>query len=197
MSNITKKIVFVTGNPKKLEETLAILGNTFPIESKKVDLPELQGDSPGDISREKCRIAAKEVNGPVLIEDTCLCFNAMKGLPGPYIKWFLDRLQPEGLHKMLEPWEDKSAYALCNFAYSEGPDHEPIVFEGRTEGIIVSPRGPRNFGWDPVFQPDGFEQTYAEMDKSIKHTISHRTRSLAKVKEFLRSKGYEQTPSSN
>ncbi|EAL64198.1 hypothetical protein ACTFIW_012852 [Dictyostelium discoideum] len=188
--SISKKIVFVTGNAKKLEEALQILGTSFPIESKKVDLPELQGD-PIDISIEKCKIAAREVGGPVLVEDTCLCFNALKGLPGPYVKWFLDKLEPEGLYKLLDAWEDKSAYALCNFAFSEGPDSEPIVFAGKTDGIIVQPRGPRNFGWDPVFQPDGYKETYAEMDKSIKNTISHRTRSLQKVKEFLKSKGYE------
>ncbi|EGC28344.1 hypothetical protein DICPUDRAFT_160300, partial [Dictyostelium purpureum] len=132
----------------------------------------------------------KKVDGPVLVEDTCLCFNALKGLPGPYVKWFLDKLQPEGLYQLLEGWTDKSGYALCNFAFCEGPGHEPIVFEGITKGVIVPPRGPRNFGWDPVFQPDGFAETYAEMDKSIKNTISHRTRSLEKVKEYLKSRNY-------
>eukprot|EP01132_Coremiostelium_polycephalum_P004040 gene4040-5057_t len=189
MGSISKKIVFVTGNAKKLEEAIAILGSSLPIESRKIDLPELQGD-PIEISKEKCRIAAKEINGPVLIEDTCLCYNALKGLPGPYIKWFLDSIKPEGLYTLLAGFEDKSAYALCNFAYSEGPGFEPIVFEGRTNGKIVPPRGPRDFGWDPVFQPDGFEQTYAEMDKSLKNTISHRTRSLQLVKQFLNEKGY-------
>jgi inosine/xanthosine triphosphate pyrophosphatase family protein len=71
-------------------------------------------------------------------------------------------------------FEDKSAYAQCIFAYSPGPDAEPITFVGRTEGRIVPARGPADFGWDPVFQPDGFEWTYAEMDKDVKNTISHR-----------------------
>jgi inosine triphosphate pyrophosphatase len=55
-----------------------------------------------------------------------------------------------------------------------GPDAEPITFVGRTEGAIVPARGPADFGWDPVFQPDGFQETYAEMNKDIKNTISHR-----------------------
>lgn len=60
------------------------------------------------------------------------------------------------------------------------------VFEGRTEGTIVNPpRGPRNFGWDPIFQPDGYTQTYAELDSSIKNTISHRGRALNKLKEYF------------
>ena len=110
--------------------------------------------------------------------------------PGPYIKWFLKELKPEGLHKLLTAWEDKSAYAMCMFGYSDGTladDGKPnvIVFEGKTPGRIVEPRGPRDFGWDPCFQPDGFDQTYAEQDKEIKNTISHRFRALEKLKEHF------------
>ncbi|KYQ89690.1 inosine triphosphate pyrophosphatase [Tieghemostelium lacteum] len=184
---MSKAVVFVTGNAKKLEEVLQIIGKAIPLESRKIDLPELQGD-PIEISKEKCKLAAKEVNGPVLCEDTCLCFNGLEGLPGPYIKWFLEKLKPEGLYKLLDGFPDKTGYALCNFAYCEGPGHEPIVFVGRTDGTIVPPRGPRDFGWDPVFQPDGFDKTYAELDKSIKNQISHRTKSLEKVKEFFSQK---------
>ncbi len=74
-----------------------------------------------------------------------LCFNALHGLPGPYIKWFLDKMKPEGLHQMLSGFADKSAYALCIFAYGE-PGGEVRLFTGRTEGRIVEPRGPRDFG---------------------------------------------------
>lgn len=63
--------------------------------SQKIDLPEYQGEA-GEISRAKCREAAKYVKGPVMVEDTCLCFNALGGMPGPYIKWFLDKIKPEG-----------------------------------------------------------------------------------------------------
>ncbi|VFQ63267.1 unnamed protein product [Cuscuta campestris] len=81
---LLRPMTFVTGNAKKLEEVRAILGASIPFQSLKLDLPELQGE-PEEISKEKARIAAKEVNGPVLVEDTCLCFNALKGLPGPYM----------------------------------------------------------------------------------------------------------------
>ena len=86
-SFLSTRITFVTGNKKKLEEVISILGEGFPFEvsSLKVDLPELQG-APEDVSREKCRLAAIEVNGPVMTEDTSLCFNALGGLPGVYIK---------------------------------------------------------------------------------------------------------------
>lgn len=72
----------------------------YQLTSAKVDLPEYQGEME-DISREKCRIAVNQIKGPVLVEDTCLCFDALGGLPGPYIKWFLEKLKPEGLYKML------------------------------------------------------------------------------------------------
>ncbi|AQL02123.1 Inosine triphosphate pyrophosphatase [Zea mays] len=131
-----------------------------------------------------------QVNGPVLVEDTCLCFNALKGLPGPYIKWFLEKIGHEGLNNLLKAYEDKSAFAMCIFSLALGPGEEPITFVGKTAGKIVSARGPNDFGWDPVFQPDGFEQTYAEMPKSVKNEISHRGKALALVKEHFASASY-------
>jgi len=149
-----------------------------------VDLPELQGE-PYDITIAKCKIAAKEVKGPVLVEDTSLCFNALKGLPGPYIKWFLDKTGLEGLNNMLAAYDDKSAYAQCIFGFCEGPGHEPIAFGGICPGRIVPARGPSDFGWDPIFQPDDFTQTFAEMPKTTKNQISHRYKALDKLKEYL------------
>ncbi|KAL1932801.1 hypothetical protein VTP01DRAFT_8479 [Rhizomucor pusillus] len=181
------KLAFVTGNKNKLAEVQAILAGTINVESHKIDLPELQGTTQ-DIAKQKCRQAAEILNGPCITEDTCLCFDAMNGLPGPYIKWFLESLGHDGLNKMLAGFNNNSAYALCTFAYCEGPGHEPIIFEGKTPGKIVPARGPANFGWDPIFQPDGFEETYAEMSKDVKNTISHRFRALEKLKAYLQSK---------
>ncbi|KAM7046796.1 inosine triphosphate pyrophosphatase isoform 1-T1 [Acridotheres tristis] len=208
-----RSVVFVTGNAKKLEEVRAagrgtqrvclypslrfhpllsaqvtqILGDSSPytLVAKKIDLPEYQGE-PDEISVQKCREAARQVQGPVIVEDTCLCFNALGGLPGPYIKWFLEKLKPEGLHKLLAGFEDKSAYALCTFAFSSGNPEEPVrLFKGQTHGMIVEPRGPRDFGWDPCFQPDGYNQTYAEMPKAVKNSISHRYRALSELSAFF------------
>ncbi|XP_013111006.1 inosine triphosphate pyrophosphatase [Stomoxys calcitrans] len=183
---MSRPITFVTGNAKKLEELVAILGPNFPrqVISKKIDLPELQGEI-DDIAIKKCKEAARQVDGPVLVEDTCLCFNALQNLPGPYIKWFLEKLQPEGLHKLLTGWEDKSAKAVCTLAFSEGKDNDPILFQGITEGIIVEPRGPRDFGWDPIFQPIGYKLTYAEMPKEEKNKISHRFRALDALQQHF------------
>lgn len=209
---MSKPITFITGNAKKLEEVIAILGANFPRElvSFKLDLPEVQGEL-NDVSIHKCKEAAKHVKGPVLVEDTSLCFSALKGLPGknlsielfpiattifnkclylkfrigPYIKWFLDKLGPEGLHQLLSGWEDKSATAVCTFAYSSGESEEVILFQGKTEGDIVSPRGPRDFGWDPCFQPKGYDKTYAELPKTVKNEISHRYKALSLLREHF------------
>ncbi|KAL1917761.1 uncharacterized protein VTP21DRAFT_3595 [Calcarisporiella thermophila] len=182
-----KKLVFVTGNKNKLAEVQAILGDALELIPHKLDLEEIQGTSQ-QVSADKCRRAAEELKCAVITEDTCLCFNALNGLPGPYIKWFMAGLGHDGLNRLLAGFEDKSGYALCTFAYSEGPGSEPILFEGRTDGTIVPPRGSAVFGWDPIFQPEGFTQTYAEMPKDLKNTISHRYRALDKLRTFLLSK---------
>lgn len=152
-------------------------------------VPEYQGE-PEDISKQKAILASQQINGAVLVEDTSLCFNALQGLPGPYIKWFLDKLGHDGLNKLLTPYDDKTAYAQCVFAFCAGPSHEPVTFVGRCPGRIVPARGPNTFGWDPIFQPDKEQgqpgdQTFAEMDKVTKNRISHRSRSLELVKEFF------------
>lgn len=83
-------------------------------------------------------------------------------------KWFFESLGHDGLNKLLVGFEDKSAESVCTFAYSEGPGHEPIIFQGRTDvricflikqyianesqGKIVPARGPIAFGWDPIFE---------------------------------------------
>ncbi|CAK8674914.1 unnamed protein product [Clavelina lepadiformis] len=180
-------INFVTGNKNKLKEVVAFLkGNeAFEVKSVALDLPEYQGE-PDDVSIAKCKEAVRRLEGPVLIEDTCLCFNAMKGLPGPYIKWFLQKLGPEGIYKMLDGWDDKSGYALCTFAFcSATTNNDVMLFRGKCEGMIVPPRGPRNFGWDPCFQPHGYEQTYAEMTPELKNSISHRGRALSALADFF------------
>nr|XP_003225496.1 PREDICTED: inosine triphosphate pyrophosphatase isoform X1 [Anolis carolinensis] len=187
MAAAGRTVVLVTGNAKKLEEVIQILGDSFPCKlvAKKIDLPEYQGE-PDDISIQKCQEAAKQIQGPVIVEDTCLCFNALGGLPGPYIKWFLEKLKPEGLYKLLAGFEDKSAYALCTFAFSTGnPKDKVKLFKGQTHGHIVDPRGPRDFGWDPCFQPEGYDKTYAELPKSVKNSISHRYKALKELSTYF------------
>ncbi|EHK50506.1 hypothetical protein TRIATDRAFT_296935 [Trichoderma atroviride IMI 206040] len=184
-------IHFITGNANKLREVKAILEPSIEIRSQSLDLEEIQGTIE-EVANSKCRRAADLVNGPVLVEDTALCFNALKGLPGPYIKWFLDSLGHQGLNNLLAAYEDKSAEAVCTFAYSPGPGRDPIIFQGRTPGRIVPARGPSNFGWDPVFEFEG--KTYAEMESAEKNKISHRGRALKKLQAWFEAQ--QETPSS-
>lgn len=184
------EITFVTGNKKKAEEVGRILGSgktesNFVITNHKIDLPELQGE-PVEIAIEKCRLAAKEVGGVVITEDTSLCFNALSGLPGVYIKWFLEKCGHCGLNDMLVGFADKSAYAQTVVALSLGPGEEVLTFVGTTNGTIVPPRGSLDFGWDPIFEPkEGNGLTYAEMSKDGKDSISHRARAFKKLKHYL------------
>ncbi|MCJ1256601.1 nucleoside triphosphate pyrophosphohydrolase ham1 [Lignoscripta atroalba] len=179
-----KQLHFITGNKDKAAEVEAILGDTVGVSSTSLDLTEIQGTIE-EISSDKCRRAATAVNGPVLVEDTCLCFNALNELPGPYVKWFLKAIGLEGLNSLLLAYEDKSAQAVCTFAFADGPGHEPVLFEGRTTGKIVPARGPTHFGWDPIFEYEG--KTYAEMDGAEKNKVSHRYKALEKLKTWLQA----------
>jgi inosine triphosphate pyrophosphatase len=79
-------------------------------------VPEYQGDSEF-IAKEKVKFAYQKAQKAVIVEDTALCFNAYHELPGPYVKWFLKAIGPEGLAKMVEPYEDKTGFAMCTIAY--------------------------------------------------------------------------------
>ena len=183
-------ITFVTSNANKLAEVQRALSigpsQPFSLIRGDVDLPELQGE-PKDVAIQKCKVAAAKVNGPVLVEDTSLCYRALGELPGVYVKWFLEKTGRKGLVNLLAAYDDKTAFAQCIFALSAGPDHTVHVFVGRTQGKIVDERGgPDSFGWDPVFEPDeGSGKTFAEMTKDEKNAISHRGKALRQACEFL------------
>lgn len=181
-------LCFVTSSQKKLTE-FRYLVTDDTIVHLDADLPELQGD-PATVAREKARAASRAYGGPVLVEDVSLCFNAYKGLPGVYIKHFLGAVGPAGLYNMMMPYEDRSAYALCIYAFCDiTVSDEVTLFEGRADGTIVSPRGPQTFGWDCVFEPlAGGGKTYAELSPAEKGAISHRGKALEKVRVFLASR---------
>lgn len=156
----------------------------FQLESKKVDLNEYQGDE-DFIVKKKCLEAAKLVNGPVMVEDTSLGFDAFGGLPGPYVKYFLDSIGPEGLHKMLMGWENKNASAACRIGFCESPSSVPIIFKGIVKGSIVEPRGSTGFGFDYCFQPEGLSLTFAQMEMESKNKLSHRYLAVQAMKVFF------------
>lgn len=159
-------------------------------------MPELQGESLEEIAREKGRLAweqLKHVSGceGVLIEDTALGFDALGGLPGAYIKWFLGAAGRESLCRMLDGFgpEGRGAAATCTLVLFKA-DGECRVFAGVTRGRIAKhPQGPvDSFGWDPIFIPDDGNaegKSYAQMTTEEKNAISHRSRALQQLREYL------------
>lgn len=103
----------------------------------------------------------KQVLSPVITEDVSLSFDALSGLPGPYIKPFLSALTASRLPLLLAgfPPSQHGATALCTFAFCAGPGEQVVLFEGTTRGRIVSPRGSQDFGWDCTFEAEGTGKT--------------------------------------
>lgn len=190
MESSTKVLYFVSGNKKKFEEIEAIMKPELPyidIKQVNIDLPELQGE-PEEIVKAKLNVALESHKGPLIIEDTSLCFNSLKGLPGPYIKSFLTKLGTNGLYNMIKNNEDQTGYAQCILGLGKSKeDNNKQLFIGQTHGKIVSPRGPNNFGWDPVFEPNGHNETYAEMNKDLKNSLSHRYKAVYQLIEFIKN----------
>jgi len=175
-------IFFVTGNKEKFREANALLGE-FDVEQVDVDLPELQGE-PEEIVKEKARLAARKTGKTVFVEDTSLCFNALNNLPGPYVKAFVEKIGVKGLYELASKYEDKSAYALACIGYCE-PGKEPLVFKGRVNGRIVSPRGDTRFFWDQIFIPEGHNKAFSEMSVEEKNKISHRKLAFEEFGKWL------------
>ena len=85
---------------------------------------------------------------------------------------------------MLDGFEDKTAFAECRVAYCR-PGEEAKIFLGQAPGSIVRPTGESNFGWDPVFMPQGKTKTYAEMTAEEKNEGSHRQRAISAFQDFI------------
>ena len=196
MLALKTKIHFATSHPNKLKEFMSIVGNKLPnyeFVQAPIDLVEIQGE-PQQIAKEKCKTAAKMLY-PVITEDVSLCFNAWKGLPGPYVKSFLGKVGCDGIWDMIASFPDKTAYAQCIYAIAFSPADEPKLFVGAVDGKIVKPRGDKNFGkaagWDAIFEPKGKTLTFGEMEESEKNEISHRSLAVSKLINFLA--GYKPT----
>ncbi|CAL6030256.1 Inosine_triphosphatase / Nucleoside-triphosphate diphosphatase [Hexamita inflata] len=185
---MSKPLCLVTGNKHKVEEFAQLMDGKISWTSLKLDVPELQG-LPEEVAREKCRAASKLYNGPVITEDVSFCINSLGGMPGVYIRYFLESVGPDGIYNLLSAFEDKSAFAQCIYAYSTGPDAEPVLFIGQCPGKVVKSAGISQFGaisFDSIFAPDNCGgKTFAEMDKEEKNKISHRGLASAKMQQFF------------
>ena len=172
---------FITSNKGKLAEVRLF----FPdVEVLHLDLPEVQSLDSKEIIQNKLQEALKHIEGCVLVEDTAVYSEVLKGLPGPLIKWFKETLGPQGLYEMLNKLGNTRVMArtTAGYATSTGDMH---FFEGEVKGCFVEPRGENGFGWDVIFKPDGYECTFAELSREEKNKISMRRQALQKLKDFL------------
>lgn len=176
-----KMIYFITGNKNKFEEVKYILPE---VEQLDIDLPEIQEIDARVIIRAKLQEALNHHEGEFIVEDTSLYLECLKGLPGPLIKWFLKTVGNEGLVEIAERFGNSKAEARTVVGYAKS--HEEVCFfEGVVRGKIVKPRGESNFGWDPIFLPEGYSKTFAEMGIEEKNKLSMRRTAVNKLKEFL------------
>lgn len=177
-------IAFVTGNAMKQREINTILSNHGATSIKDgesfvnlrildVDLPEIQEINTEAVAKNKAIQGAQLAGGACVVEDTSLEFHALGGMPGPFIKWFQDKLGSDGLYKILIGYEDKAATAVCTLAFCPYPHADPVVFTGRCSGKIVEPKEGRGFGWDSIFVPDGETEPFSCMPTKKKCQLSH------------------------
>lgn len=175
---------FITGNKNKLQEVQSVIPD---IEQLDIDLLEIQDLDPTAIIKAKLEEALNHHDGEFIVEDTSLYFEGLNGdLPGPFIKWFMKSLGNEGLADLAESLQSQKAVAKVIIGYAKSKD-DIHFFEGAINGTIVRPRGETTFGWDPIFQPDGYDKTFAEMSSEEKNQISMRKLAAEKLKEFINS----------
>jgi inosine triphosphate pyrophosphatase len=177
-------LYFITGNKNKFSEVSAILPN---VEQLDIDLPEIQNIDAKEIIRAKLLEVLNYKQAEFIVEDTSLYFDCLNGLPGPLIKWFMETIGNEGLFNIVEKLGNNRAEAKTIIGYARSPN-EIYYFEGSIKGTIISPVGRFGFGWDPIFQPNGFSKSFAYMTKEEKNEISMRRIALNKLKEFMEAK---------
>ena len=120
------------------------------------------------------------------MEDTSLYLECLNGaLPGPFIKWFEKGIGNDRIAEMAERMGNDRAEARALIGYL-GASGEMYFFEGSVRGKIVAPRGNKDFGWGPIFQPEGHQKTFGEMDRAEKHALSMRGIAARKLKDFLK-----------
>lgn len=174
---------FITGNANKFLEIQAILPD---VEQLDIDLPEIQSLNPQEIIEFKLCAALEHISeGCIIVEDTSLYFEGINGLPGPLIKWFMKALGREGLAKLVIATGNNRAEAKTIIGYANEKG-EINYFEGTIRGQVVMPLGETSFGWDPIFMPDGYDITFAEMGIEEKNKISMRRQAAQKLKDFLK-----------
>jgi non-canonical purine NTP pyrophosphatase (RdgB/HAM1 family) len=174
--------VFVTGRPEKAAEAQRL---GFPLERVDLDLPEPQSLEPANVAEAKARAAFQRLGRAVLVEDSGLAVDAWGGFPGALVKWLEKSAGLEGVARMLDPFPDRSARAVCALTYFDGETMQTA--RGVAEGsIAAAPRGSQGFGWDALFVPAGGDRTFGEMAPAEKDRVSHRGRAWAEMARKMR-----------
>lgn len=173
---------FITGNKNKIEQLERFLG--LPFAHQNLDVPELQSLDLVEVATAKARSAYAVLRLPVLVEDTSLRFNALNGLPGPLVKWFLTSVGNVGLIKVLDGYADRSAVAHTCFVLCEGDSVH--VFEHEQHGTIAhEPAGTAVHGWDAIFVPRGYSKTWGEMTREERIPTNLRSPAVRALKMHL------------
>ncbi|MBR1777419.1 MAG: RdgB/HAM1 family non-canonical purine NTP pyrophosphatase [Alphaproteobacteria bacterium] len=186
---IEKQVVLATHNAGKVKEMQAILA-PFGIQVlSAADLnltePEENGQTFIENAKIKAIAAAKEARLPALGDDSGLCVHALNNRPGIYSARYNEPKKNgflyamEKLNEELGNQTDRSAHFACALVIA-WPDGDTEEFEGRVNGTLCWPvkEGTNGFGYDPMFVPDGYDRSFAELPAEVKNTISHRARAL-------------------
>lgn len=181
-----KKICFVTSNKGKAGETSLILG--IPVEVKNIELDEIQSLNLTKIIEHKAQQAFEKVQEPIIVDDSGLFVDALQGFPGPFGKFLLEAGGNELLLKMLKSETNRKASIQVVVGFHDG-ERIHTFFGELTGSIAENIQGEHGFGFDPVFIPDGYDKTFAELGIEEKNKISHRKKALEQFKKFLRERG--------
>ena len=193
------KLVFATNNQHKLKELQEILGSEFELLSLKEiacfeEIPEDQETLEGNASQ-KAYFIFNKYGKNCFADDTGLEIDALNGEPGVYsARYAGESKSPEkNMNKVLDKLSKiNNRQARFRTVISLIINGKEKQFEGIVEGEILSnKRGIEGFGYDPIFKPKGYQETFAEMDMAIKNKISHRGRAVKKLVDYLTSKTHD------
>ncbi len=178
------KIRVATTNLHKLEEISHIL-SPFGIEVEKLEAEktEVQHEDVAVIARKAAESLCRHYGDFTVVEDTGLYIDALSGFPGPYAEYVYRTIGIEGVLKLLSGVEDRRATFTCAAAICISGVVK--VFTGSSRGVIAErPRGTGGFGYDPIFIPEGYTSTFAELGVE-KNKISHRARAFTALGVWL------------
>lgn len=178
------KLFFVTGNKNKFLEVKQLIPS---IEQLDLDLEEIQHTDSQKIITHKLLEALKHQSDGIVVEDTSLSFECLGELPGPLIKWFVKSMSLDQLADLTQKLGNVKAKAIVTVGLAIN-SRELHFFEGVVEGEIVPPTGKKGFGWDSIFKPTGFKNTFAQMSLEEKNKCSMRKIAFLKLRDFLVSK---------